>query len=181
MRRRATYLLFAAFALEFYELVRDRLTADGMFAQWVASQRTLNSVTEVFPHVVTFAVPSHQGSQLLVASNQPIDADLPTMLERLAAIDLDQSFRPDQARSLAELVATASPVVQASGPGGEVPRDALNHDLAPRDEYFLNNSLVDVGGSRPVADGWALSQIELFPSATSCRPAAARGSSVRRT
>jgi spermidine synthase len=132
------------YSVEFYELVRDRLTPDGLFTQWVATQRTLNSVTEVFPHVVTFAVPSYQDSRFLVASERPIAVDVPTMLERLAAIDLDRSFSPEQARSLAEYVATASPESKASASSGRLPGEALNHDLAPRDEYFLNNSLVDV-------------------------------------
>ena len=37
------------YSVEFYELVRDRLAPGGVLAQWVASPRTLNSATEVFP------------------------------------------------------------------------------------------------------------------------------------
>lgn len=139
------------YSVEFYELVRDRLAAGGVLVQWAATQRTLNSVTEVFPHVVTFVVPQYFGSRFLVAGHRPITADVPTMLERLAALDLDRSFFPEQARSLAAWVATAAPASEATAGDGDVPDEALNHDLAPRDEYFLNNSLVDVErrGRRP--------------------------------
>ena len=36
-------------SVEFYELLRSRLDGDGLVAQWLATPRTFNSVTAVFP------------------------------------------------------------------------------------------------------------------------------------
>ena len=126
------------YSVEFYELLRSRLDADGLVSQWQATPRVLNSATEVFPHVLRFTVPSYDGSQFMVASQRPITFDRAAVLERFRAMDPSRMFSPAQAASLLEFLSTVEPgevsVVRRIGD------DGLNHDLAPRDEYFLNNS-----------------------------------------
>jgi spermidine synthase len=128
------------YSVEFYELLRSRLDADGIVSQWQATPRVLNSATEVFPHVLRFTVPSYDGSQFMVASRRPITFDRAAVLERFRAMDPSKMFSAAQAASLLEFLSTVEPgevsVVRRIGD------DGLNHDLAPRDEYFLNNSPV---------------------------------------
>lgn len=126
------------YSVEFYELLRSRLDADGLVSQWQATPRVLNSATEVFPHVLRFTVPSYDGSQFMVASQGPITFDRAAVIERFHAMEPSKVFSPAQAASLLEFLSTVEPgevsVVRRIGD------DGLNHDLAPRDEYFLNNS-----------------------------------------
>ncbi len=126
------------YSVEFYELLRSRLDADGLVSQWQATPRVLNSATEVFPHVLRFTVPSYNSSQFMVASQRPITFDRAAVLERFHAMEPAKVFTPAQAASLLQFLTTVEPgevsVVRRIGD------DGLNHDLAPRDEYFLNNS-----------------------------------------
>jgi spermidine synthase len=133
------------YSVEFYELLRSRLDADGLVSQWQATPRVLNSATEVFPHVLRFTVPSYDGSQFMVASQKPITFDRAAVLERFRALEPTKMFSPAQAASLLQFLSTVEPgevsVVR------RIPDDGLNHDLAPRDEYFLNNEpLVQIRG-----------------------------------
>ena len=126
------------YSVEFYELLRSRLDGDGVVSQWLATPRVLNSATEVFPHVMRFIVPSYEGSQFMVASQKPIVFDRAAVLDRWRALQPSAMFSPAQAASIAEFLSTVEP-----GEVSTVRRigdDGLNHDLAPRDEYFLNNS-----------------------------------------
>jgi spermidine synthase len=125
------------YSVEFYELLRSRLDADGLVSQWQATPRVLNSATEVFPHVLRFTVPSYDGSQFMVASQRPITFDRDAVLARFRALEPSKMFSPAQAASLLDFLSTVEPgevsVVRRIGEEG------LNRDLAPRDEYFLNN------------------------------------------
>ncbi|HEV2760866.1 MAG TPA: fused MFS/spermidine synthase [Acidimicrobiales bacterium] len=126
------------YSVEFYELLRSRLDADGVVSQWLATPRVLNSATEVFPHVLRFIVPSYAGSQFMVASQRPIAFDRSAVLERFRAMQPSSMFSAAQAASIEQFLSTVEPgevsVVR------RIDEDGLNHDLAPRDEYFLNNS-----------------------------------------
>ena len=133
------------YSVEFYELLRSRLEGDGLVSQWQATPRVLNSATEVFPHVLRFTVPSYDGSQFMVASQRPITFDRAAVLARFRAMEPEKMFSPAQAASLLQFLSTVEPgevsVVRQIGD------DGLNHDLAPRDEYFLNNTpLVQIRG-----------------------------------
>lgn len=126
------------YSIEFYELVRDRLADGGVLAQWIASPRTLNSATAVFPYVVRFDVPTY-GSAFFLAGDRPITFDRDAVLARFDALPGD-AFAPEQRASLREFFVTVSPVCVADGgPAGAVPSGSTNHDLEPRDEYFLNH------------------------------------------
>ena len=126
------------YSVEFYELLESRLAADGLVSQWIATPRVLNSATEVFPHVLRIRVPSYDGSQFMIASRQPILFDRAAVLERWQALQPTQAFSAAQAASITEFLTTLEPgEVSVARQVGE---DHLNRDLAPRDEYFLNNS-----------------------------------------
>ena len=128
------------YSVEFYRLIADRLQADGVFSQWVPTPRTLNSMTEVFPYVVRFTVPSYNGSQFVVASRRPIPFDRDTVLGRLSAVP-EGSFSPEQTKAFVDFVRAVVPETIRDGePMVPVDEEDLNRDLRPRDEFFLNNS-----------------------------------------
>jgi spermidine synthase len=126
------------YSVEFYELLESRLAEGGLVSQWLATPRVLNSATEVFPHVLRIRVASYDGSQFMIASRQPIAFDKATVLERWRALEPTKAFSAAQAASITQFLETLEPgQVSVSRKLGE---DHLNRDLAPRDEYFLNNS-----------------------------------------
>jgi predicted membrane-bound spermidine synthase len=133
------------YSTEFYQLVRDRLADDGLLSQWVPTTRTFNTVTSVFPHVVVFTVPTY-GSPFFVASDSPIRFDRQRVLERFDRLVPEDVFSPEQRASIRTFLETTQPVCGANGgPEGQVPHHAVNHDLHPRDEYFLNNPTIVPG------------------------------------
>jgi spermidine synthase len=78
------------FTREYYEAARDRLSADGLFAQWVQAYevdaRTLRTVYAtmgaVFPHVETWQTTS--GDLVLVGARQPIPYRANALTARIA-------------------------------------------------------------------------------------------------
>lgn len=129
------------YSVEFYELVRDRLADGGVLAQWVASPRTLNTVTEVFPYVTVLAVPSY-GSAFFLASGSPLPFDREELLARFDELVAADAFTAEQRARLRDFFATVEPSCAADGdPVAPLPDAAVNHDLDPRDEYFLNQPL----------------------------------------
>lgn len=129
------------YSVEFYELVASRLAGDGLFVQWIASDRVLNSVRRVFRYVAIGEVPDYFGSRFIVAGNQPLRLHGPTLRQRLAGVDLNASFNPEQRRRLIEFFERQK--LQRLWEGWKVatlPDEHFNHDLHPRDEYFLNDA-----------------------------------------
>lgn len=128
------------YSVEFYELVRDRLNENGVMVQWAATPRVLNSVSQVFPHVIGLEVPSYGNSQFLLASEQPIDYQPAEMLARLEEHVGPDVFTASQRQAVEEFYASARPVCFVRGEPVDSPGEALNRDVFPRDEYFLNNA-----------------------------------------
>jgi spermidine synthase len=129
------------YSVEFYELLRSRLQPGGLLSQWIPTPRALNSVTEVFPYVMSFTVASYNGSQFFVASSAPITFDRDAVLARFRNL-VSESFTPNQTRSIEEFLSTVEPTpIVAGGAPPPVVAGGLNRDLMPRDEYFLNNPL----------------------------------------
>ena len=137
------------YSVEFYELIRSRLEPDGLMSQWIPTPRALNSVTEVFPHVMGFAVASYNGSQFFVASRSPLTFDRDAVMARFRNL-ASGAFTPDQTRSIEEFLSTIEPAQVLNGrPPAPVAEGGLNRDLMPRDEYFLNNPLTVPGRASP--------------------------------
>ncbi len=127
------------YSLEFYELVASRLATDGLFVQWIPTERVLNSVRRVFRYVAVGEVPDYFASRFIVASNQPLRLDVPTLRQRLAGVDLEASFNEEQARRLAEFFqGKRLQRLRERWKVAALPDVHFNHDLHPRDEYFLN-------------------------------------------
>ena len=128
------------YSVEFYELVASRLSEDGVFVQWIPTERVLNGVRRVFQHVVIGEVPDYFASRFIVASKQPLRLHAPTLRERLAGVDMKSSFNPEQERRLVEFFERAK--LQRLWERRKVlalPEQHFNNDLHPRDEYFLND------------------------------------------
>ena len=135
------------YSVEFYELVKSRLERGGVFAQWLPSDRTANGVTEVFPHVLGFTVPTYHFSQFFLASNEPLNydgAEMQRRLDRLVASANGRFVLPEgRLESIRKVLGEAQPTPLRRGElTGEVGGDQVNRDLFPRDEYFLNNPVV---------------------------------------
>jgi predicted membrane-bound spermidine synthase len=128
------------YSIEFYELVASRLAEDGLFVQWVPTDRTLNSVRRVFPHVAMGEVPDYFASRYVVASRSPLPLDAARWRERFAGVDVQASFNPQQEQRLREFFAADGQLRLLGGPKeiAHLPPGAFNNDLHPRDEYFLN-------------------------------------------
>ena len=126
------------YSVEFYELLESRLADGGLVSQWLATPRVLNSATEVFPHVLRIRVASYDGSQFMIASRQPVVFDKAAVLGRWRDLQPATAFSAAQAASITQFLETLEPgEVSVSR---ELSEDHLNRDLAPRDEYFLNNT-----------------------------------------
>lgn len=129
------------YSTDFYQLLADRLAPGGIVAQWVPTARALNSITSVFPHVVSVAVASYNGSPFVLASMEPIELDPQRLAAEFAAID-PSSYAPAQAGDLGAFLGAVAGRCEANGlPAQPRPDWSINRDLAPRDEYFLNNDL----------------------------------------
>ena len=125
------------YSVEFYELVASRLKPNGLFAQWVPTERVLTSVAQVFPHVATAVGPG--AATFLVASNEPLPDDLADLMQRFRARPHGR-LSPEQRASLTRFLEHAQLTHVRSGePRAAVPETKLNRDLHPRDEYFLND------------------------------------------
>ncbi len=132
------------YSVEFYELVKSHLSSGGMLAQWEASPRVVNSMTEVFPYVIELRVWSYFGSKYLIASDQPITFDRETVIKRVRAAAAAPGMSPDELGRLdrlQEFFRAAEVRCVADGSARpDLDGSALNRDLHPRDEYFLNNA-----------------------------------------
>jgi spermidine synthase len=125
------------YSVEFYELVAARLAPGGLFAQWIPTERVLTSVAQVFPYVATAVGPG--SAKFLIASNDPLPTDRDAALARYrerppGRLTHEQRASLDWYFEHAELTH-----VRRGEPRDQVPEDAVNHDLHPRDEYFLND------------------------------------------
>jgi spermidine synthase len=129
------------YSVEFYQLVASRLSSDGLFVQWIPTDRVLNSVRRVFRHVAVGEVPDYFASRFIVASQQPLLLHPPTLRQRLAGVDLEASFNPEQRRRLVEFFERQKlRRLFQQGKVATLPDRHFNHDLHPRDEYFLNEN-----------------------------------------
>lgn len=128
------------YSVEFYELVASRLAEDGLFVQWIASERVLNSVRRVFRHIAIGEVPDYFSSRFMVASQRPLRLHPPTLRRRLESVDLEASFDPAQRRRLIEFFEREKlKRVWQNRKLAQLPEERFNRDLRPRDEYFLND------------------------------------------
>jgi predicted membrane-bound spermidine synthase len=127
------------YSREFQELVRSRLSHDGITVGWVPTSRAINAVSSTFPYVATMEVASYFGSELYVAGHRPLPLDRGTLLRRFDALP-DDAFSPEQRASLRSFFEDLDPRCVTDGePLPTERREWENRDLWPRDEYSLSN------------------------------------------
>lgn len=121
------------YSREYFEEVRRRLAPGGLMAQWAPSARTRATFMAVFPYGVDV------GRDILIGADAPVAYDPARIAARLdeptiaAYLDAGQI---DRAALGAEVLAHTPTFWTPETPR---PAGAINTDLFPRDEYFLNN------------------------------------------
>jgi spermidine synthase len=116
---------------EYFRLIRDRLTPNGLAATWAPTARIQSTFLRVFPYVV--ALPA-----MLVGSNAPIEVDQAAVAARLAdprVRDYYSNADIDIERLVGQYL--ASPTFYTPSFNREALTD-VNTDLFPRDEYDLS-------------------------------------------
>jgi predicted membrane-bound spermidine synthase len=133
------------YSQEYMELVRSRLAPGGLAVQWAPSWAVVQTFVSVFPHVVLL-----RPANVLIGSDQPIPEARERLLARLAdpAVAARLALgNPDRIAEVTSEVAGEALVWQPDTPR---PPAALT-DMFPRDEFFLNNPVLDTWGTEPPA------------------------------
>jgi len=113
------------FSVEFFTLLRSRLSPGGLAATWAPTERTLQTLREAFPHVTQI------GDLLAVASESPLTTTWADVEARLADPAIQQHFGPllgDLLDVMREPLTVGRRTVEASD------RADINTDMRPRDE-----------------------------------------------
>jgi spermidine synthase len=100
------------YSREFYELARDRLKPNGLFAQWwpLATQNDedsrslVRSFIDVFPYATLWTTELHEA--LLVGSKEPIELGVTRIRSRFQQLDVAAALRAAGVLSATELLAT---------------------------------------------------------------------------
>lgn len=121
----------STYSLEFYRLVASRLSAQGMFSQWIPTPRVAATAALAFPHMVAIHVPGDRGS-FFIGALQPITLDREKA--RVALEGMRDKFTAEQHASLLKFFAE----VQLQPVAPSLSEAEVNRDLMPRDEYWLN-------------------------------------------
>lgn len=122
------------YSREFMEAIRDSLNPGGIAVQWAPTARTLATFRSVHRYVVVV-----RPFNVLLGSDQPIPFARPQLTARLTEPAVSAYLRAagvDPA-ALARGI-EAEPL--RFGPANPPAAEALNTDLFPRDELYLNNS-----------------------------------------
>ena len=128
------------YSVEFYELLRGRLRQRRSGGPMACHSPHIQQRHRRLPLCHAFSVASYDGSQFFIASQQPIVFDRQEILERLQALNPTGAFSAAQVQSFTQFLLTVEPAGARSGePAAPTTEHRLNRDLAPRDEYFLNN------------------------------------------
>jgi spermidine synthase len=125
------------YSVDFYQLVQRRLAPQGVFAQWVPTERVLEGARRVFGHVVTVEIPGGRG-RFFLASNQPMRFDRQLLVSRFQAAAAHLSLAQRQRIETILKEAVVQTVRAGETLPSALPNEAVNTDLFARDEYFLN-------------------------------------------
>ena len=115
---------------EYFDLVRSRLTPNGLAATWAPTARNHNAFLRVFPHVISLP-------GMMVGSNEPIVVDRAALAARLADPRVIQHYESAEI-DIRGLMNTYLEQPTTFGP--DFDRGTLtdyNTDLFPKDEYNL--------------------------------------------
>jgi len=123
------------YSREFFELARDALKQGGYYVLWAPTQRTVDTFTEVFPHVVHVRPVS-----VLIGSASPIAYDADMLAAKLASPEISR-YLMNAGADLTTLRGKFSGQPRRWSESDPRPDGDSNTDLFPRDEYYLNNRL----------------------------------------
>lgn len=115
------------YSYEYFMLIRSRLNPGGLTVTWAPTERVRSTFLQVFPHVI-------QVGSILVGSPDPIRYD-PAVLRTRAAQPFSQAH---YARAGVDVMALLAPLLEPADLSifpAAIPRQDLNTDLQPRDEY----------------------------------------------
>ena len=119
------------YSVGYFELMRSRLTESGLAVTWSPTPRIHDTFVSVFPHVLSFG-------DIVLGSNAPIAFDPSIVRDRLRAPAVGSYF----GRAAIDIKALLDPYLNRSphaiaGGTRAVPRDDLDEDLFPRDEFAV--------------------------------------------
>jgi spermidine synthase len=118
------------YSLEYFRLMRDRLTPGGLAVTWVPTDRVARTFLRAFEHAVSFG-------PVLIGSNAPIQFDRTVVERRLVDPAVRRHYSApgvDIELLLRELLASAQPF----GPDpARLAVDDVNTDADPRDEFEI--------------------------------------------
>jgi predicted membrane-bound spermidine synthase len=122
------------YSMEFYQLVHSRLKPGGMFAQWISSERAMQSAAAVFEQITDIRAQHLPPGDdpFFVASNAPFEVNRALLAQRYAAArrkDIRLESEPRLAAFVQNIL--AFPVDRTGW--GDISK--LNRDLFARDEY----------------------------------------------
>jgi hypothetical protein len=131
------------YSREYLELVRSRLAPGGMAVQWAPTWSVVETFVSVFPHVVML-----RPASILIGSDRPIPDARARLQASLAEPAMQARLRqgnPDRGAGAASEIGGEMLVWSPATPRGPAPLT----DMAPRDEFFMNNTVRDTWQSTP--------------------------------
>ncbi len=130
------------YSREFLEEVRRRLAPGGLYVQWAASRRVVDTFASAFPYVLML-----RPGDILIGSDQPIPGDAATLAERLGQPAILAHLARGNPAITAEALRRLVSLPGASWKPGDPRPSGVLTDLFPRDEFFINNPVVSVPAS----------------------------------
>ncbi len=127
------------FSKEFFDLISRHLKPNGIFAQYIPTERVENTLHAVFPHVIIF---QSRFTTFALASNEPIILSHEDIEKRIESLNLHAAYNNGSDISLKEFFVATLPVELEIEDLDTYSADRFNSDLFPRDEYFINNEVV---------------------------------------
>jgi spermidine synthase len=128
------------YSVEFFRQVKKRLSDNGIFVQWMPTDRTAATFLEVFPYVL-------QLNDVLLGSNQPIPYSRELLEAKLKDVELRKYLAAGQWNPESIFNRLTEKPERTWGPDDARTDRDVNTDLFPKDEYFLNRRKRSVFGS----------------------------------
>jgi hypothetical protein len=123
------------YSVEFFREVQARLKDDGIYVQWVPTERILASFLAVFPYVV-------QLNDVLIGSNRPIPYSRDLLAAQLKDVEGRKYLSAAKWDSDSILNRLTMKPERVWRPIDKRTDGDVNTDLFPKDEYFLNRRKV---------------------------------------
>ena len=120
------------YSREYLEQVRSRLAPGGLYVQWAPTRRVVETFAAAFPHAVLL-----KPGNIMIGSERAIPELREILLRRLVDPEVVSHFERGNS-AVGDVTAMIAAQPEVWGPGSPRPTAPLT-DMAPRDEFFLNN------------------------------------------